>query len=537
MHRFLSVLCILATPLLLHAQSRAKFEPPDGRVIHGMGQYVAYLYSDSENWQLVNEYLNAVGEVPTAYAAYVYIDPLLDQLDTTDLTDIVTNHQYPYAMLVGLTLFDASYLTTGNANIPVQAILRGDFDNRIIAIADEIASLGVPVFLRPGYEFGENNSGIHEDPDVDGQDFINMWLHIYAIFQQRNVDNVAWVWSTVNPDDFNYMEWYPGDAYVDWWGVNYFTDGQISSSAGFNADAAAHDKPVFICESCPINGGGTTNADNWNDWFVPYFDAIRNTPNLKAFMYLHDPWDRGPFTGWDDSRINRNATILNNYIAELQNPVYIHMDEYLANPDLLWNDGSGDTTPPGPVSNFTAAGGSGVVSLSWTAPGDGDLAGVRVMRSTNGYPAGPDDGTLVYEGANSSATDGNVANGTTYFYAAFAFDGVPNFSTAAQDTAVPRTLTGIADDGLVPDRLTMSVFPNPFNATAVVRFGLPEAQTVSIALFDALGRRVHTVVDHEFFGYGQHSIPLRADALSSGVYLVRIQGEHREMVRQITLLK
>ena len=36
-----------------------------------------------------------------------------------------------------------------------------------------------------------------------------------------------------------------------------------------------------------------------------------------------------------------------------------------------------DTIPPGPVTGFAATGQAGQISLRWTNPADGDLAGVR----------------------------------------------------------------------------------------------------------------------------------------------------------------
>jgi len=78
------------------------------------------------------------------------------------------------------------------------------------------------------------------------------------------------------------MSYYPGDAAVDWWGINYFTTGQMNNSEAFVLAAATHDKPVIICESSPIHGGGTDNPDNWQDWFVPYFGKISGHAHLKG---------------------------------------------------------------------------------------------------------------------------------------------------------------------------------------------------------------------------------------------------------------
>lgn len=343
--RLLTLSIIFVTFLFVNTNARAgaKYEPPDGRIIHGLGQYVSYLYSDAENWQLVDEYQNSVGKIPTIYSAYAYLDPFLDGIDSTNFSDIISNHTYPYVLLIGLSLFDYSILVTGTANIPVQTILNGGWDARIIDVANQIKALNSPVLLRPGYEFGSGNSGIHNDPDVGPTEFKNIWMYIYNIFQQENVTNVAWVWNTVNPQSFNFDPWYPGDNYVDWWGINYFSVNQLNNGDNFLDNAAAHNKPVIICESNPIQNGGTTNSSNWNNWFIPYFQKIRNYSQIKAFIYVSDPWDRGLFSSWPDSRITSNALIQANYAQELTDSIYIHMDEYLANPGII----IGATQSPG----------------------------------------------------------------------------------------------------------------------------------------------------------------------------------------------
>ena len=73
-----------------------------------------------------------------------------------------------------------------------------------------------------------------------------------------------------------------------------------------------------------------------------------------------------------------------------------------------------DTTPPGPVTAFTANAGDAQVALSWTNPADSDLAGVRIQRKTGAPPTGPTDGTTVFEGAGTQHTDTTAVNGTLY---------------------------------------------------------------------------------------------------------------------------
>lgn len=96
-----------------------------------------------------------------------------------------------------------------------------------------------------------------------------------------------------------------------------------------------------------------------------------------------------------------------------------------------------DITPPANVIDFKAEGGNGVVHLSWTLPPDSDLAGVMIRRRTDAYPKNKTDGDLIFSGRGSSLDDTGVINGTTYYYAAFAFDYHDNFSSGALAQAAP----------------------------------------------------------------------------------------------------
>lgn len=313
-----AALFAVGVPAATVAHMGARFEPQDGQVIHGLGQYVSTFYTDEENWQYVLEYQDAVERVPVIYAAYQAINPLAAQLDTTNLTDIVQNHCHPYSLNLGIYYMDPF------GHIDVDAILGGAWDDQITAIAQEVQSLAVPCFVRPGFEFGAGG-GMHGD--LSGPDFVAIWHRIQSIFDNLGVDNVAWVWNTVNPWTFDYMSYYPGDDAVDWWGINYFTVGQMTDSEAFVLEAAVHNKPVMICESCPIHNGGTENPANWENWFVPYFDAIAQQAHVKAFTYISDPWDRpGFFEDWANSRIDANEYIRANYAAELSGPQYLHLD-------------------------------------------------------------------------------------------------------------------------------------------------------------------------------------------------------------------
>lgn len=98
---------------------------------------------------------------------------------------------------------------------------------------------------------------------------------------------------------------------------------------------------------------------------------------------------------------------------------------------------TGDATPPANVFGFTATAGDRQNQLRWTNPSDPDFSFVRIRARTDGYPVGPNDGRFVYQGSGSSFLDTGLVNGTTYFYANYAFDASGNNSSGAFAQATP----------------------------------------------------------------------------------------------------
>jgi hypothetical protein len=379
---------ILANPTSSVAYFGAKYEPADGRKIHGLGQYSGFGYTDEENWWDVVSYQTSSNKIPLFYSVYYPINPKAAQYGffppiTGFLTNMVRNNpncapnnrNCPYLIFLSLGYFEFDPENIGDdftqLEVNSQAIISGQWDQSIREIAREVKSLGQPVFLRPGYEFGIGADGAHSHVNLGPTAFIACWNHIQNIFNQEQVTNVAWVWGLVNPNQFNYMSYYPGDNKVDWWGVNYFTTGQMQNSLAFLNDARNHNKPVMIPESCPIHNGGTENNANWDAWFVPYFNIIKSYNHIKAFFYISDPWDKpGLWDHWANSRISASSYISSRYATELNNSIYIHLPEYLSNPGVIGGGGTPPSTPPVPPTTPPPSGitgdlnGDGVVDIN-----------------------------------------------------------------------------------------------------------------------------------------------------------------------------
>jgi hypothetical protein len=86
-------------------------------------------------------------------------------------------------------------------------------------------------------------------------------------------------------------------------------------------------------------------------------------------------------------------------------------------------------------------------------------------------------------------------------------------------------LTGVYDTpALMPAAFALAeAYPNPFNPSTVVQYDLPVASPVRLAVYDVLGREVRVLVNG-WLDAGRHRAVLDAGALSSGVYIFRIEA-------------
>ncbi len=79
-------------------------------------------------------------------------------------------------------------------------------------------------------------------------------------------------------------------------------------------------------------------------------------------------------------------------------------------------------------------------------------------------------------------------------------------------------------------------FPNPFNPSTTIRFGLPTVSDVTVKVFNVQGQEIATLFEGRK-GAGVHNVEFDASNLSSGVYLYRIQAGENVEVKRMLLIK
>ncbi len=79
-------------------------------------------------------------------------------------------------------------------------------------------------------------------------------------------------------------------------------------------------------------------------------------------------------------------------------------------------------------------------------------------------------------------------------------------------------------------------YPNPFNPSTTIQFSIPQTSSVTLKVYDTIGREVKVLVN-EFQNAGIHQITLNASSLSSGIYFYRLQAGSYSEIKRMALLK
>jgi hypothetical protein len=147
-------------------------------------------------------------------------------------------------------------MTTGS--LPLRDIAAGRYDVPLRRWFEEAAHYGHPFFLDLDVEMNGDwepySPGRHGNAPAD---FVRMWRHVHDLSVQVGATNITWVWApNVDPRHKHtpFAQLYPGDAYVDWVGLDGFNkDGRSSFAWLFGSSyrtllRLAPSKPIIVTQ-------------------------------------------------------------------------------------------------------------------------------------------------------------------------------------------------------------------------------------------------------------------------------------------------
>jgi hypothetical protein len=178
----------------------------------------------------------------------------------------------------------------------------GRYDRYIRYFARSAKAWGWPFFLRFDWEM--NGSWFPWGVANGNQpgEFVPAWRHVHRIFEEEGATNVSWVWCPFVGTGL--AEYYPGDRYVDWTGLDGYNwgpesplalpwqtfDGLFASSYRRVARIAPH-KPMMVGEVA-----STGNDEQKPAWIREMFASLRRGyPKVRGLVWF-DKVDNG--TNW-----------------------------------------------------------------------------------------------------------------------------------------------------------------------------------------------------------------------------------------------
>lgn len=221
-----------------------------------------------------------------------------------------------------------------------------------------------------------------------------------------------------------------------------------------------------------------------------------------------------------------------------------------------------DTSPPAdPASFATTTASDTSIAAQWIRAGDPDRAGTLVVRGTSPIAWAPENGASYVPGAEPSTgvfvvasddvdhestpiIDSSLDPGTTYFYAAFSFDEVPNYAPGVGSSAT--TSSNAVGAPIAPNApairpsLTLDG-SNPCVGTARLRFELGRTTRLALSIYDARGARVATL-RRGVLDAGTHRATwnTRSDdggAAPAGIFFARLETDEGIFVTKLLLLR
>jgi len=174
-----------------------------------------------------------------------------------------------------------------------------------------------------------------------------------------------------------------------------------------------------------------------------------------------------------------------------------------------------DSLPSVDLTSFDVIAEDGEVTLRWVTASENNADYFELTR--DGALYGNFQCSNNVSGATYSHTDTDWENGTTYSYTLLVVD----LNGAREELASGEATPGFHESPIT-DNASHQNYPNPFRSQTSIRLAIPEYNTVSLRVFDAMGQEEMTLVDRTL-NAGVHMVTLASDSLPNGLHEYRLQ--------------
>lgn len=221
--------------------------------------------------------------------------------------------------------------TTVDSDYALGKIIAGDYDAYIDRFAAGVKKLGLPLAIRLDHEMNGNWYAWSEDQKYNAKgQYVQMWRHVVDRFRADGADKyVIWLWAPTRVDDIGHKTlapYYPGDAYVDWVGVDgYFRnkspDATFTGTFGKTLTLlrGLTSKKIFLAELGATESGGHKQA-----WIESLFQSLPLNKDIIGFSWFNIAVTSGTGSSQltNDWRIDSSGPSLLAFKAGIADPRY-----------------------------------------------------------------------------------------------------------------------------------------------------------------------------------------------------------------------
>ena len=177
--------------------------------------------------------------------------------------------------------------------------------------------------------------------------------------------------------------------------------------------------------------------------------------------------------------------------------------------------------------SFDAAAGDNSVTLNWNTASENNVDKFVVTRNSEKvYEVAARNSAI---GAGYGWVDRNVENGTEYSYMLSVVD-------LDGSEMIWGTVNATPVENIVTSYTLSQNFPNPFNSETSFTYAIPEAQHVTLAIYNLLGQEIATLVNGRMEA-GIHTTNWSAEGLAAGVYMYTLSAGEFSQTNKMLYLK
>lgn len=492
---------------IYHAQL---FNEVDGTE-YTSGNVVATTTSPEEATQDINVYFNgsvnedlATGE--TAVGNYNFADHYLDRIEQAEESIDITF--YNLSQNVGSEVTDALIQAYRSRGVQVRVVMDADLSNPANANRQELENNGIPVIQSDPH--GDRDRGIMHNKfaiiDYHGGDPEDIWLIVSS-------------WNTTDAGTY--------DQYQN---MIEFQDPAIAGG--------------YLTEFEQMWGGSGNQPDDSE----ARFGQEKNVVNPTAY-WIDDTYIEVYFSP-QIAVENRILGLMDDAQHDINvNTMGISRWNYRNRLEARYDDG------------IETRGAIGDIRIA-------DDLSEDIFNEMQGFgdfhDHGANSSTLlhhkaaIFDGIDQSYGNGKVLTGSMNWTASGNFNNDENtmiirdtdianlymqeFSARYTEAGGQDDFTITSSEDLVaeaPEQFELNQnYPNPFNPVTTIAFELPQSKSVTLKVFDVLGRNVATLIDDQQLQSGSHTVDFDGGSLSSGTYIYRVElGSGQQVSRTMTLVK